>query len=130
MIDFVDRKNYRFPRGTEFLCQGAVDGRDAMLRITHENDDICHLCCEPCLRSSLFFGIVDGEGLDSARINDGKGTRAGTASGDEPVPGHPRLIVDDSDPFAGEPIEQGRFSHVWATDNCYDWQITARRFHS
>ena len=86
---------------------GSLDGEDLFIR----NE------LRQCRGLNHILGLFASQETDATGINNGEGMPLPFHLRHDAIPRHARLIVDNRNAPAGNPVEQGGLAHVWATDN-------------
>ncbi len=116
-INLVDDQHDRLADPAQPSRQFRIDGSEAVLAIDHEEDHFGGLQRQLDLRVDLFGEIRVHVAADAAGIDNGKRMRPQSALGHDPVPCYPRLIVNDGNFAARQPVEERGFTHIRAPDN-------------
>ena len=117
-VHFVDDQDDRPARTSEIVGKLKVQRRGAILPVNHEKQDIRALYGGGggLLRRLCKIGI--GIGAQASRVRDLERDCCQSADCRDTIPRYARLIVNDRNPAAREPIEERGFADVRPPDDC------------
>lgn len=119
VVGLVDHHDHRLLDGPQLLGDLLVERNDAFLDIDDQEDDIGRFDGQVHLlqrggRDDI-LGLLAPEQADASGVDEGVGTAMPLCLGHHPVPGDARLVVDDGDAPADDPVEESRLADVGAT---------------
>jgi hypothetical protein len=95
-----------------------IDGMGTGAAVDHLHDDICFVDRRHNLPANehvdRLFRIID----HSAGVDDEEVTSGPFCAREVTIAGDPGTVFDDGQALAENPIEKGRFPHIWAADDC------------
>ena len=117
VVHLVDDEQDRRLGLAELLRQRLVDGRQTVLGIDDEKDQVRGLHRDVRLDGDLLVEAVVKRRADAAGVDQSAGMCGQRAGRGDAVPGDARLVVDDGDFPAGKAVEEGGLPDVRAADD-------------
>ena len=118
-IAFVDAEHHRLAAFLQHYRHIRIVGGNSRPQISHQDDDVRLFNRQLSLTAHLRKDHIIGAGLDAAGIRQHELPPAPLTLGKDPVPGHPRRILDDGQPLSDQLVEKGGLAHIGPPDHRY-----------
>ncbi len=117
VVNFIDDKDNRFATPAEHVCHFIIRINQALSYIRDENDHICNVDGNLCLRTHLGQDDVLAVRFDAAGINQRKSASCPFGIRINPVARDAWRVLHNGDALPGNFVEEGRFADIWPPHN-------------